>query len=216
MAKFELVSHELCPFVQRSVITLKQKNVDFDIRYVDLRNRPDWFLKISPLGKVPVLNVDGTTLFESAAINEFLDEVTEGNSLPSDPIKRAQARAWIEFASQVIMNFFSMSMQKDEEGFNNQKSGFLEKLGRLEDVIAGGVFFNGEHFTLVDASIAPVFTRTLLCEKTFGVNFFTATPQVNSWAQKLCEEKYVQESVNADFSEKFVQLLIEGDSFMAR
>lgn len=68
MPHFELVSFELCPFVQRSVITLNEKGVPFDIRYISLKDKPDWFLDISPLGKVPVLIVDeGTVLFESAA-----------------------------------------------------------------------------------------------------------------------------------------------------
>ncbi len=58
-----LISFKTCPFVQRAVITLKHKNIDFDITYIDLADPPDWFLEISPLEKVPVLKVDDEILF---------------------------------------------------------------------------------------------------------------------------------------------------------
>ena len=54
---YRLVSFNLCPFVQRSVITLNEKNAKYEIEYIDRANKPDWFLKISPLGLVPVLDI---------------------------------------------------------------------------------------------------------------------------------------------------------------
>ena len=69
-----LVSFHVCPFVQRSLIVLEEKGVreHYDIRYIDLEARPDWFLHYSPMGQVPILIVGDTVLFESAAINEFI------------------------------------------------------------------------------------------------------------------------------------------------
>ena len=90
-----LISFKTCPFVQRAVITLKHKTIDFDITYIDLADPPDWFLEISPLGKVPVLKVDDEILFESAVINEYLDEITGGELQPKEPLARAKNRAWI-------------------------------------------------------------------------------------------------------------------------
>ena len=57
MSNFRLISFELCPYVQRSVMTLREKKVAYDIDYIDLSDRPDWFVELSPLGKVPVLEV---------------------------------------------------------------------------------------------------------------------------------------------------------------
>lgn len=65
----ELISFKTCPFVQRSVITLKEKGIDFKTTYIDLAEKPAWFLAISPLGKVPVLKIGDEVLFESAVIN---------------------------------------------------------------------------------------------------------------------------------------------------
>ena len=103
--QLHLVSFKTCPYVQRSVITLKHKGVPFDITYIDLADPPAWFTAMSPLGKVPVVEVTEdngtkTVLFESAVINEFADEISEGTLLPQDPVRKARARAWIEFASE--------------------------------------------------------------------------------------------------------------------
>jgi glutathione S-transferase len=69
-----LISHALCPYVQRAAISLTEKGVTFERTDIDLSNKPDWFLAISPLGKTPVLVVDGTPIFESAVILEYLED----------------------------------------------------------------------------------------------------------------------------------------------
>src|SRR5438270_2942739 len=74
MPKLTLISHDLCPYVQRAVIALTEKGVPFDRIYVGLANKPDWFRAISPLGKVPLLKVGDAVIFESAVILEYLEE----------------------------------------------------------------------------------------------------------------------------------------------
>ena len=74
-----LVSHPLCPFVQRAAIVLLEKGVPFERINVDLSAKPDWFLALSPTAKVPLLKVrriDGedAILFESMVICEYLEE----------------------------------------------------------------------------------------------------------------------------------------------
>src|ERR1044072_3824574 len=103
-ASLKLISHKLCPYVQRAVIALKEKGVPFERIDIDLANKPDWFLKISPLGKVPVLVVerDGheVALFESNVICEYIEDTFPDAKLhPQDALDRAQHRAWMEFGS---------------------------------------------------------------------------------------------------------------------
>jgi glutathione S-transferase len=100
-ARLKLISHKLCPYVQRAVIALTEKGVAFDRIDIDLANKPDWFLAISPLGKTPVLQVGDTTIFESAVILEYLEETQPKPLHPADPLRRAEHRAWIEFGSAV-------------------------------------------------------------------------------------------------------------------
>lgn len=81
----ELVSHHLCPYVQRAVITLLEKEIPHQRTYIDLSDKPDWFQVISPLGKVPLLKIQDEILFESAVICEYLDEITLKSLHPRDP-----------------------------------------------------------------------------------------------------------------------------------
>ncbi len=111
-AKLTLVSHHLCPYVQRASIALAEKGVPFERRHVDLSAKPEWFLAVSPLGKVPLLLVsqnDGTeaVIFESAVICEYLDETQPGAPLhPTDPLARARHRSWIEFGSSILSDLW--------------------------------------------------------------------------------------------------------------
>ena len=88
MSNSRLISSKTCPYVQRSVMTLREKGIAYDIDYVDLSNKPDWFVELSPLGKVPVLEVtrdDGSkvVLSESVVINEYLDAAPAASMLPA-------------------------------------------------------------------------------------------------------------------------------------
>lgn len=214
--KFELISFDLCPFVQRSVITLLKKNVQHEITFIDLKNKPDWFLKISPLGKVPVLKTEGEILFESAVINEYLDEVTEGTLLPSDPLLKAKFRAWIEFSSNMLMTSYRFLNAKDEESFAQAKETLHHQLSKLEEQLPGGGFFNGADFSLVDAALAPVFTRLLLAEKRFGNLGTQDFPKITELAKNLAAQDYVKNSVISDFEKKFITGLETSGGFLTK
>src|SRR3979411_3383891 len=101
-AKLTLISHKLCPYVQRAVIALTEKGVPFERIDIDLANKPDWFLALSPLGKTPVLQVGDTAIFESAVILEYLEETQPKPLHPADALARAEHRAWIEYGSAVF------------------------------------------------------------------------------------------------------------------
>jgi glutathione S-transferase len=75
--RLTLISHALCPYVQRAAIVLAEKGIAFERRDIDLANKPDWFLAVSPLGKTPVLLVDGEAIFESAVICEYLEDTAQ-------------------------------------------------------------------------------------------------------------------------------------------
>src|SRR5260370_6869549 len=112
--ELKLISHKLCPYVQRAVIALTEKGVAFERIDIDLANKPDWFLTISPLGKTPVLGVGDTAIFESAVILEYLEETQPKPLHPADALASAAHRAWIEFGSPVlpdIAGFYSAPHQ---------------------------------------------------------------------------------------------------------
>ena len=75
MSEIKIYSFDKCPFAQRTRMVLIEKNLLFELVEIDVYNKPDWFSSVSPYGKVPVLSHEGNTIYESAIINEYLDEV---------------------------------------------------------------------------------------------------------------------------------------------
>src|ERR1700754_5068540 len=119
--KLKLISHKLCPYVQRAVIALTEKGVPFDRIDIDLANKPDWFLAISPLGKTPVLQVGDKAIFESAVILEYLEETQPNPLHPADPLTRAEHRAWIEFGSAILNDIWGLYSAPDRNAFDAKR-----------------------------------------------------------------------------------------------
>lgn len=214
---YQLISFVLCPYVQRSVITLKEKGVPFDITYIDLQNLPDWFAAISPMGKVPVLRVDdGRVLFESAVINEYLDETNPPPLHPQDPWRRAHNRAWIEFGSNLIGRQYRLLVATDEAAFNREKEGLLADLRYVEQQLGEGPFFNGSAFSLADTAYAPLLMRLEIIERRHPQDLLARTPKIAIWSDALLARPAVRESVVADFEQRFADYFAGQGSFLGQ
>ena len=211
--KLHLISFKTCPFVQRAVITLKHKQVDFDITYIDLADPPDWFLELSPLEKVPVLEVDGEVLFESAVINEFVDEITGGELQPAEPLARAKNRAWIEFASDMLGNLYRMKMSKDEERYRKYRDRLASQLARVEKRLGDGPWFNGEQFSLADTAFAPLFRQDSVAGGKLSVIDPQTMPRVSAWAGRLLALPEVRDSVVDEFEELYLAAMRDNGSY---
>jgi glutathione S-transferase len=209
----QLISHKTCPFVQRAVITLKHKNIDFDITYIDLADPPDWFLELSPLGKVPVLKVDDEVLFESAVINEYLDEITGGELQPGEPLARAKNRAWIEFASNMLGNLYMMKMSKNQERYNKYRDSLVSQFQRVEQRLGDGPWFNGEQFSLADTAFAPLFRQNSVADNKLSVLDPETMPRVAAWAQRLLALPEVRDSVVDEFEDLYLSAMQKNESY---
>jgi len=194
--KLELISFKLCPFVQRAVIVLKEKGIDFDLTYIDVYNPPEWFKAISPFGKVPLLKIDDAVLFESAVIMEYLDEAFSPKLHPDNLIDKAQQRGWMEFASDLLANTYQLLIAKTEETFTEQYNAMQGKLARLETVLDGTPYFSGAEFRLIDAAFAPFFMRIDFVSHCRPLQaIYHNTPKVASWRDQLLARESVQASV---------------------
>ncbi len=214
--KIELISFALCPYVQRSVITLLYKGVEFKTTYIDLNDKPEWFLKISPLGKVPVMRVNGNTvIFESAVINEFLDETHPPSLHPKDPVRRAHNRAWIEFGSTLLVDLFHMLRTTNRSDFSESEVKLFDKLRRLEQSTTGP-YFNGDDFSLVDSAYAPLFMRLDLVTLPHIRQQLANLTRLQQWSDSLLQLPAVQQSVPDDFAERTRNYLRDHNSFLAR
>lgn len=215
LPKLELISFKLCPFVQRAVIILKNKNVDFDITYIDINNPPEWFKEVSPLGQVPVLKVDDEVLFESSVIQEYLDEITPPSLHPEDVLKKAQNRAWMSYASEAFMAPMLMAKAKTATDYEEAKAGLLAKLGRLEDAHSGADYFNDDTFHLIDAAVAPLFMRLDLIEKSCGVSFLEDLPKMQKWSAACLARNCVQSSVVEELPQMYAGMIKMMDGHLA-
>jgi glutathione S-transferase len=219
MPKFRLISFELCPYVQRAAIVLAEKGVPFERIDIDLANKPDWFLKLSPLGKVPVLVVeqDGhqEVLFESAVIAEYLDETIGTPLHPADPLERARHRAWIEFASATLADLYGL-YAGDEPAHRDKLGALAAKFARLEETLGAGPFFGGSAFSLADAAFAPVFRYFDAFERVVDFGLFDGTPKLLAWRGALAQRPSVVGAVSPEYPEKLLDFIRNRNGHMAR
>lgn len=205
-----LVSHHLCPYVQRAAIALREKGIAFRRTYVDLSDKPQWFRAISPLGKVPLLRVNqDAVLFESAAILEYLEDTAAPALHPSDALRRAQHRAWIEFGSTVLNDIWGFYTAPDGATLQAQADTLRQKFQRLEDALhAAGPWFDGAGFSLVDAVFAPVFRYWEAFDRIGDFHVFGGLPRVQRWRAALAARASVQDAVTPDYAQRLLRFIV--------
>jgi glutathione S-transferase len=198
-AKLKLISHKLCPYVQRAVIALIEKSVPFERIDIDLANKPDWFLAISPLGKTPVLQVDEKAIFESAVILEYLEETQPKPLHPAEPLVRAEHRGWIEFGSAVLSDIAGFYAAPDEATFVAKTAQLEARFVRLEARVAASPWFDGGEFSLVDAVFGPVFRYFDVFDNIGDYGILAGKPKLARWRQRLAARRSVRAAVSADY-----------------
>lgn len=219
-SKLTLISHLLCPYVQRAIIVLEEKQIAYERVDIDLANKPDWFLKVSPLGKAPVLLVGGQAIFESAVICEYLEETTTGPLHPQDPLTRAQHRGWMEFASVTLNAIGAMYSAPDERILAAKVADLQVKFAQLEmelsEVDRNGPYFAGDSFSMVDAAFAPVFRYFDVFDSVDDFGVFTKTPKVKAWRTALQQRPSGRSAVRADYPELLREFLVRRNSELSR
>lgn len=216
MTAFTLISHALCPYVQRAQIASTEKNIDFARTDIDLANKPDWFLKISPTGKVPVLQTKAGVVFESAVILEYIEDTTPTPMHPCDPFERAQHRAWMAYGSSILANIAGMYAAKDKEAFNAKVQALRQQFIQIEAVIpeTSGPFFAGKPFMLIDAVYAPIFRYFDLFDKIDDFGILSDLPKLAKWRKSLAARPSVVSAVAPDYLEKLREFIIARDSYL--
>ncbi|TPJ79969.1 glutathione S-transferase family protein [Mesorhizobium sp. B2-6-2] len=221
-ARLTLVSHHLCPYVQRAAISLAEKGVPFERVDVDLANKPGWFKAVSPLGKVPLLRVRHgdaqEIIFESAVILEFLED-TEANPLhPADPLLRARHRAWIEFGSAILNAIGRFYSAADEAAFLHESGGLSGMFALVEAELAarqGGPWFAGDRFSLVDAVYGPVFRYFDTFDSIGDFGILDGKPLVQAWRSALSKRRSVKEAVGLDYPQRLHAFLGAKRSYLS-
>lgn len=220
----KLVAHKLCPYVQRSVITLEEKGIPYERTDIDLANKPDWFNKLSPMGKVPLLILnekDGQqdVIFESAVICEYLDETTPGSLLPGDAKQKAQHRAWIEFGTNILNHIGKLYNAKTESEFQQIQHNMAQQLKHLDQTLKANKstpYFQGTDFSLVDAVFAPIFRYFDVFESYVAITCFDELDVLQNWRKKLAQRPSVQKAVSENYHQALVEFVIKRGSYLGK
>ena len=187
--KPKLYNTQRCPYARRTRIVLHEKGIDFDVHEVDLNNKSEEFLSVSPYGKVPVVSINGISLYESNIVNEYLDEVHEiPRLMPANPEQRALARSWMAFADDYFFPFIFRMRMGSQRGFSEEqiqeaKEKLQDALSRLERQLEGREYLMGE-YTLADIAHAGNFHRLReLAER--GDVPLQKYPNVTAWMERV-------------------------------
>lgn len=211
-----LISHALCPYVQRVVIALEEKQASYRRIDIDLRNKPQWFLALSPQGKTPLLKVGEEPIFESAVICEYLEDTVGPPLHPADPLRRAQHRSWIEFASATLNDIWSFYTARDEAGYRAAGDALIQRFMQVEKLLGEGPYFAGERFSLVDAAFAPVFRYFEVFDPVSGIDILADAPKVKAWRAALSLRRSVGSAVGPDYPSLLRQFVIGQDGVLGR
>ncbi len=222
MSVLTLVSHHLCPYVQRAAIALLEKNVPFERITIDLSNKPDWFLAVSPQGKVPLLRVTRpgepeAVLFESNVICEYIEETQAGPKLhPGDALDRAGHRAWMEFGSSILSDLWGLETTQDQAIYEAKRETIATKFNRLETVLGAGPYFSGDRFSLVDAVYAPIFRYFDVFDTISDTGVFVDVPKVRTWRAALSGRPSVRAAVELEYPESLRAFLAQHDAYLLK
>ena len=210
-----LVSFDLCPYVQRAAIALAEKGVPFQRRDVDLDRKPDWFKAMSPLGKVPLLQVGDEVLFESTVIVEYLEDTQSPPLHPADPLARARHRAWMEVGSSILADIWTIETTPDRAAFDAKIVALRHKFQRLEVELGDGPYFGGQHFGLVDAVLAPAFRYFDVFDRFVDLGVFSGLSKVQAWRRALATRPSVKSAVVTDYEVRLESFLRRQPSWLA-
>jgi glutathione S-transferase len=206
--KIKLITSKFSPYGHRVEMTLIEKNIPYEKEEIDLADKPDWFLRDSPLKKVPLLYVDDKPLFESIAICEYLNEAFTSNQLhSSDPITKASHRGWMEFSSAILAGTFGMIFARGKEDFEAKRMETISKIEALDKNIKFGPYFDGDKFSLVDICLASAFKPLTFIDKKFTLGVFDSHKNAASYVEGVITRGSLHKALPRDYEEIFKSFL---------
>jgi len=200
--ELQLISHPLCPYVHRAAAMLTEKGVPFTQTFIDLRAKPEWFLAISPRGKVPVLMTKGVAIFESVVILQYLDETRPPHLLPDDPLERARHRMWVEISNDLMTGHYRIATAATPDERTQAIAVARDTLERFEQVIAGPLFA-GEALGMVDVAAGPALVRFARLDAILGLDSYAGMPKVAAWSRAIVERPAFRDTLAPDFDVRY-------------
>ena len=181
-----LYSGTTCPFSQRCRLVLFEKGMDFEIRDVDLFNKPEDISTMNPYGQVPILVERELVLYESNIINEYIDErFPHPQLMPADPLMRARARLMLfNFEKELFVHVNSLENEKSrsaEKNHEKARNEIRDRLTTLAPLFLKNKYMLGEEFSMLDVAIAPLLWRL----DHYGVELSKTAAPLMKYAERI-------------------------------
>ncbi|MEZ2719924.1 glutathione S-transferase N-terminal domain-containing protein [Paenalcaligenes hominis] len=158
-----LYSGTTCPFSQRCRFVLFEKGMDFEVRDIDLYNKPEDISVMNPYGQVPILVERELILYESNIINEYIDErFPHPQLMPADPTMRARTRLFLFNFERELFTQVSLLEDRNETAPKAQEQArqkIRDGLAQLAPILTKNKYMLGEEFSMLDVAIAPLLWR---------------------------------------------------------
>ncbi|WP_420546997.1 glutathione S-transferase family protein [Curvivirga sp.] len=211
----KIISFKICPFVQRVTARLEAQNIPYEIEFISLSDKPDWFMEISPNGQVPVLVTDnGTALFESDAIVEYLDDILDPLEADITPEQRALDRAWNYQGSKQYLTQCSTMRSPDKETLVERTINLGKAFSKAEKEISEGPFFKGDQLSNIDVAWLPLLHRADIIRNHTGYDLLEGNPKVQAWQERLMKTGLAEKSVPEDFEKLFTEFYLSEKTYL--
>ncbi len=220
----KIVSFKICPFVQRVTGLLEAKKVPYELEYISLKDKPEWFLELSPTGQVPILITEsGKALFESDAIIEYIDEIFAPVETELSPEDRAFDRAWSYQASKHYLVQCSTMRSGDKDTLTELTEKLRKAFAKAEKQLTSstftknsseGSFFKGEQLSNIDIAWLPLLHRAEIIQRHTGYDLLKGFPKVQAWQTAVMKTGLAEASVAADFEPAFTDFYLSDQTWL--
>ncbi|PSW16585.1 glutathione S-transferase [Photobacterium rosenbergii] len=206
----KVISFKICPFVQRVTAALAARNIPFEIEYISLKDKPQWFLDISPNGQVPLLITDsGAALFESDAIIEYIEDQYGPLEVGVSNEQRALDRAWSYLGAKNYMTQCGTMSSKDKATFEQRNEKFVTAFAKVEKQLSGeSRYFKSDSISNVDIAWLPLLHRAHIIKQHTGFDFLCCLPKTQAWQKAVMASGLVEQSVAEDFEQHFTHFYL--------
>ncbi|ATI01163.1 glutathione S-transferase N-terminal domain-containing protein [Alcaligenes faecalis] len=180
-----LYSGTTCPFSQRCRFVLFEKGMDFEIRDIDLYNKPEDIAVMNPYGQVPILVERDLILYESNIINEYIDErFPHPQLMPADPTMRARTRLFLyNFEKELFVHVAALEDRRnaDAKAQDLARQQIRNHLSQLAPILLKNKYMLGEEFSMLDVAIAPLLWRL----DHYGIELPKSAAPVQKYAERV-------------------------------
>ena len=211
----KIVSFKICPFVQRVTTLLEAKNISYEVEFISLSDKPQWFLDVSPNGQVPILITDNDiTLFESDAIIEYLEEKYIPLQKKLTPEQKAINRAWSYLATKNYLVQCSAQRSSDKQSLIEKSKKLNKAFDTIEKEVGKFKYFNSDTIGMVDIAWLPILHRAKIIERESGYDFLKNRPNIKKWQSIMLKTGLAEKSVSKDFEEKFINFYLSDKTYL--